>query len=155
MHARVFFSLCLPCFWLARLKKTTTFFAACQPVDMWSMGVITYFLIAGYPPFYDRKTTNMLRRAKIGDFKFIYEDWTYTSDAAKVRWFYSGDEREEKRRSLRLHPPYKYLERQQPGEIRAARPYYTVLLDITVRSWGAVRCYQGVALPFFNVKRTD
>ena len=41
-----------------------------KPVDIWAMGVITYFLLAGYTPF-DRESQQQEMEAIIaGDFKF-------------------------------------------------------------------------------------
>ena len=41
-----------------------------KPVDIWAMGVITYFLLAGYTPF-DRENQQLEMQAIIaGDFKF-------------------------------------------------------------------------------------
>jgi serine/threonine protein kinase len=41
-----------------------------KPVDIWAMGVITYFLLAGYTPF-DRESQQLEMQAIIaGDYKF-------------------------------------------------------------------------------------
>jgi calcium/calmodulin-dependent protein kinase I len=41
-----------------------------KPVDIWAMGVITYFLLAGYRPF-DRENQQLEIQAIIaGDYKF-------------------------------------------------------------------------------------
>jgi serine/threonine protein kinase len=41
-----------------------------KPVDIWAMGVITYFLLAGYTPF-DRENQQLEMQAIIaGDYKF-------------------------------------------------------------------------------------
>jgi len=41
-----------------------------KPVDIWAMGVITYFLLAGYRPF-DRENQQLGMQAIIaGDYKF-------------------------------------------------------------------------------------
>ena len=41
-----------------------------MPVDVWAMGVITYFLLAGYRPF-DRENHQLEMQAIIaGDYKF-------------------------------------------------------------------------------------
>lgn len=41
-----------------------------KPVDIWAMGVITYFLLAGYTPF-DRDNQQLEMQAIIaGDYKF-------------------------------------------------------------------------------------
>jgi len=55
-----------------------------KPVDVWAMGVITYFLLAGYTPF-DRETQQMEMEAIIaGDFKFQPEEyWANVSDTAR------------------------------------------------------------------------
>jgi serine/threonine protein kinase len=53
-------------------------------VDVWAMGVVTYFLLAGYTPF-DRDTPKLETEAIIaGDCKFEPEVcWANVSDAAR------------------------------------------------------------------------
>lgn len=55
-----------------------------KPVDIWAMGVITYFLLAGYTPF-DRDTQQQEMQAIIdGDYKFEPEEyWCNVSQTAK------------------------------------------------------------------------
>ncbi|KAL0946273.1 hypothetical protein HGRIS_012525 [Hohenbuehelia grisea] len=55
-----------------------------KPVDVWAMGVITYFLLAGYTPF-DRDTQQAEMEAIIaGDYKFEpAEYWANVSDTAR------------------------------------------------------------------------
>ncbi|TFK52945.1 Pkinase-domain-containing protein [Heliocybe sulcata] len=55
-----------------------------KPVDIWAMGVITYFLLCGYTPF-DRDTQQEEMEAIMaGDYKFEpVEYWANVSDTAK------------------------------------------------------------------------
>ncbi|KAJ7477694.1 Pkinase-domain-containing protein [Mycena latifolia] len=55
-----------------------------KPVDVWAIGVVTYFLLAGYTPF-DRETPKLETEAIIaGDYKFEPEEyWGNISDAAR------------------------------------------------------------------------
>jgi len=55
-----------------------------KPVDVWAMGVITYFLLAGYTPF-DRDTQQQEMEAIIaGDYAFEpVEYWSNVSDTAR------------------------------------------------------------------------
>ncbi|KAF9788113.1 Pkinase-domain-containing protein [Thelephora terrestris] len=55
-----------------------------KPVDVWAMGVITYFLLCGYTPF-DRESQAKETEAIIaGDYKFEpVEYWENVSDTAK------------------------------------------------------------------------
>jgi len=55
-----------------------------KPVDIWALGVITYFLLAGYTPF-DRDSQQHEMEAIIaGDYKFEpIEYWANVSDTAK------------------------------------------------------------------------
>ncbi|KAI0045620.1 Pkinase-domain-containing protein [Auriscalpium vulgare] len=55
-----------------------------KPVDIWAMGVITYFLLAGYTPF-DRENQHAEMEAIIaGDYKFEpTEYWNNVSQTAK------------------------------------------------------------------------
>lgn len=51
--------------------------------DMFSMGVILFILIGGYPPFYAKNTKDLLRLTKRGKFSFDPEYWSDISDGAK------------------------------------------------------------------------
>ena len=56
--------------------------------DMWSLGVIIYILLCGYPPFFpeidDKDITNeMVEKIKIGRYSFPEEDWGNISSDAK------------------------------------------------------------------------
>ncbi|CCM04485.1 uncharacterized protein FIBRA_06665 [Fibroporia radiculosa] len=55
-----------------------------KPVDVWAMGVITYFLLCGYTPF-DRNSQQEEMEAIIaGDYKFEPEEyWANVSDTAR------------------------------------------------------------------------
>lgn len=38
-----------------------------MPVDMWSVGVITYILLGGYPPFHDDNQAKLYQKIKKGE----------------------------------------------------------------------------------------
>eukprot|EP01087_Luapelamoeba_hula_P006472 TRINITY_DN1654_c0_g1_i2.p1 TRINITY_DN1654_c0_g1~~TRINITY_DN1654_c0_g1_i2.p1 ORF type:complete len:237 (+),score=52.51 TRINITY_DN1654_c0_g1_i2:385-1095(+) len=52
-------------------------------VDMWSVGVIIYILLSGYPPFYDESPPKIFK--KITEAKYDFDDpvWDDISDIAK------------------------------------------------------------------------
>ena len=52
-------------------------------VDMWSVGVLMYILIGGYPPFYDEDTAVLYEQIKNGRFDFHDEQWASISMEAK------------------------------------------------------------------------
>ncbi|KAI8906340.1 kinase-like domain-containing protein, partial [Gorgonomyces haynaldii] len=54
-----------------------------KPVDMWSIGVITYILLSGYPPFWNKDESVMLAQTIRGAFKFFSPDWDEVSQTAK------------------------------------------------------------------------
>jgi serine/threonine protein kinase len=54
-----------------------------QSVDMWSIGVIIYVLLCGYPPFVDQNQSELFRRIRMSNWKFRGEEWEAISDDAK------------------------------------------------------------------------
>jgi mitogen-activated protein kinase-activated protein kinase 5 len=66
--------------------KAYTYSKSC---DMWSLGVIIYILLCGYPPFYpsqpNRKGIDktMKKRIQNAEFEFPTDEWTMVSDKAK------------------------------------------------------------------------
>lgn len=54
-----------------------------KSVDVWSIGVIAYILLCGYPPFYDENDANLFAQILKGDFEFDSPYWDDISDSAK------------------------------------------------------------------------
>jgi calcium-dependent protein kinase len=51
--------------------------------DMWSVGVIMYVLLAGFPPFHGQTNTDTFRKILKGEFSFKYPEWQNISKEAK------------------------------------------------------------------------
>eukprot|EP00595_Chromulina_sp_UTEXLB2642_P001831 CAMPEP_0196763366 /NCGR_PEP_ID=MMETSP1095-20130614/3963_1 /TAXON_ID=96789 ORGANISM="Chromulina nebulosa, Strain UTEXLB2642" /NCGR_SAMPLE_ID=MMETSP1095 /ASSEMBLY_ACC=CAM_ASM_000446 /LENGTH=370 /DNA_ID=CAMNT_0042116413 /DNA_START=50 /DNA_END=1162 /DNA_ORIENTATION=- len=54
-----------------------------KAVDMWSIGVVIFIILGGYPPFYDENRRTLLRMIKRGAFEFYPQCWSNVSEAAK------------------------------------------------------------------------
>lgn len=51
--------------------------------DMWSLGVITYILLGGYPPFIEQNQRELFKKIKKGQYEFHVEYWANISREAK------------------------------------------------------------------------
>ncbi|CAM9421813.1 unnamed protein product [Chrysoparadoxa australica] len=51
--------------------------------DLWSIGVIMYILLCGYPPFYGDNDHEIFRSIQKGEFRFLSPEWDTISDEAK------------------------------------------------------------------------
>ncbi|XP_022081209.1 calcium/calmodulin-dependent protein kinase type 1-like [Acanthaster planci] len=54
-----------------------------KAVDVWSIGVITYILLCGYPPFYDESDAVLFQQIMNGHYEFDSPYWDEISDSAK------------------------------------------------------------------------
>lgn len=51
--------------------------------DMWSLGVIVYILLGGYPPFIEQNQRELFRKIRKGQYEFHEEYWGQVSEDAK------------------------------------------------------------------------
>jgi serine/threonine protein kinase len=54
-----------------------------QRADMWSVGVILYILLGGYPPFIENTQRDLFRKIRRGEYEFHEEYWGTVSEEAK------------------------------------------------------------------------
>merc|ERR1712216_368114 len=51
--------------------------------DIWSLGVIVYILLCGFPPFYADNDSRLFDKIKKGEYEFLRPYWDPISDQAK------------------------------------------------------------------------
>lgn len=48
--------------------------------DVWSIGVMTYIMICGYPPFNAKDDSKIMEKVKLGKFDFPKGEWSTISN---------------------------------------------------------------------------
>jgi calcium/calmodulin-dependent protein kinase I len=54
-----------------------------KSVDLWSVGVITYVLLCGFPPFFAKTQPALFEKIIKAEYSFPDPEWTYVSETAK------------------------------------------------------------------------
>lgn len=54
-----------------------------QSSDLWSVGVIVYILLVGYPPFMRDTQAELFQQIRTGNWQFVEEDWDHISSEAR------------------------------------------------------------------------
>lgn len=52
-------------------------------VDLWSVGIVIFVLLVGYPPFMEENQNVLFQKIRNGEWSFLPEDWKHISDDAK------------------------------------------------------------------------
>ena len=50
-----------------------------EACDMWSVGVIAFTLLCGYPPFNAENEAKLFYKIKTCDYEFFEDDWSHVS----------------------------------------------------------------------------
>ena len=56
-----------------------------KEVDMWSIGIILYVLLCGFPPFYDEDNSRLFQAIQLGEYEYPSPYWdSVSSDATSL-----------------------------------------------------------------------
>lgn len=125
-----------------------------KPVDVWAMGVITYFLLAGYTPF-DRDSQQQEMEAIIaGDYKYEpVEYWANVSDTAKDFVSYCLTVDPARRPTAAQALEHKWLADEKPHFVPRADGGPADLLPHVKKAFNAKQAWRKAAFSITAVRR--
>jgi len=111
--------------------------------DLWSLGVITYTMLCGYPPFNGECNEEVYDRVRRGQYRFPSVDWKYTSK----------ESRDFIRRLIRIDPSKRMTAEQALNHpwIANHNGYSTIVDESRVRI--ADLCFSEI-LSYFTINST-
>merc|ERR1711971_194828 len=83
--------------------------------DLWSVGVIMYVILCGYPPFYAETDAEVLELVKRGDFQFDRDDWANISIDARDLIKNLLHKSESKRYTAEMALRHQWIKGKAPG----------------------------------------
>jgi len=97
-----------------------------KEVDMWSIGVITYILLCGFPPFFDDGTNmgELFEQILNGEYEYPDEYWSDISDEG-TRGLQLAE------RTMPLAPPFSFLRASLSLPLASPRALQQRTLSIT------------------------
>eukprot|EP00930_Biecheleria_cincta_P003939 TRINITY_DN104842_c0_g1_i1.p1 TRINITY_DN104842_c0_g1~~TRINITY_DN104842_c0_g1_i1.p1 ORF type:complete len:500 (-),score=114.80 TRINITY_DN104842_c0_g1_i1:114-1613(-) len=120
--------------------------------DVWSLGVILFVMLCGYPPFYDEDDQQVLSKVKMGVVTFVENDWKNVSEDAKdlIRKLLTVDPN--KRYSAQQALQHEWVQKTAPRSKDAALP--TSFLD-NLRGFKAQHALKKAALQIIASNMDD
>lgn len=119
--------------------------------DMWSIGIITYILLCGYPPFFHSDQETLAKMIVRTGFKFDPEDWNVVSEDGKnfIRGLLRKNPRKRMTAAKALEHPW-LLNYGTKG--KTLKKYLTVNTELKkfraqlnlVKAFGAIRAFEKI-----------
>jgi Serine/threonine protein kinase len=110
-----------------------------EMADMWSVGVIIFVTLVGYPPFIEEDQRVLFRKIRLGEYSFLNEDWDSISKEAKnfitKLLVVDPDQRWTASRSLR-HKWFTGLDSSRPSSSQGGISQQLAKLKISVSAFG-------------------
>jgi len=126
-----------------------------QACDMWSLGVILYILLCGFPPFGASNVKELYRKIRRVDFSFPKPYWSDISEDAKdlVRHLLNGDPM--KRYKPKDVLKHKWIMKQVHPERKFGKDYMTRLQKTILRRRFIKGIIAIIAINRFKAKFSD
>ena len=122
--------------------------------DLWSIGVIMYILLCGYPPFYGDTDADIFASVRRAEFTFPSPEWDDISPAAKalIKTLLSKDPRKRPTAAQALnHDWFKVLDKPGPQQPRALSEH----LRNSLRRFIGMNKLKRVALTYIAQQLTE